>query len=197
MPDIALRLVAESDAEALSELVTRNREHLLIGGPARSDAWCSVSGQRAQIAQQLIEHDAGRTLPMLITSGGEVVGTMTLNEILRGPAQWASLGYWVDERWTGRGVATRAVALMLETAFTALSLHRIHAGVGVDNPASAAVLARNGFREYGFSPQMLRLGSAGGGWQDCRLFEIRADEHPAGSSPPTGGAALPRIATPD
>ncbi|MCT1997556.1 GNAT family N-acetyltransferase [Brachybacterium muris] len=39
------------------------------------------------------------------------------------------------------------------------------------NAASARVLERNGFTQIGLAPQYFRLGSAGGGWADCRLFQ--------------------------
>lgn len=181
-PVVTLRLVAPADAEALSALQRRDRDHLAAGAPVRTDAWRSPEGQRASIAQRLADHAVGLMQPMVIEHDGEVVGMVELAEIVRGPAQWASLGYWLGRHATGRGIATEAVRQMLGRAFGELALHRVHAAVAVDNPASARVLERNGFREHGFSPRHLRFASAGGGWADCRLFEILADEWEAGLS---------------
>lgn len=168
---IALRLLLEEDAARLAHLETVNREHLLTGAPVRPEEWATEEGQRRMIRSLRTQLEAGSTVPLVITVDDEVVGRLTLSGVLRGPAQWASLGYWVDAGATGRGVASCAVREAVDLAFGALDLHRVEASVAVGNEASARVLERNGFTQIGLAPQYLRLGSAGGGWADCRLFQ--------------------------
>lgn len=57
----------------------------------------------------------------------------------------AELGYWVGEPFWGRGVATEAVRLMTEHAFTYFDIVRLYAEVFESNKASMRVLEKNGF----------------------------------------------------
>jgi len=45
------------------------------------------------------------------------VGRINLNNIVRGPFQSASVGYWLAEQAGGRGLATAAVAEMISVGF--------------------------------------------------------------------------------
>ena len=52
------------------------------------------------------------------------------------------LGYWVGREWWGRGVATRAVALLAEE----VAVRPLHAHVAAHNLGSIRVLEKCGFR---------------------------------------------------
>lgn len=184
---VTLRVLTPADAPTLLDLETRNRQHLLIGAPARGEAWLTETGQRTAIIQALAERDAGRSLPLGIwlEDGDEsrLVGRLNLAGITRGAFESASLGYWVDHAVGGRGIATHAVRAAVALAFEGLRLHRLQAEVQVGNDASVRVLERSGFAEYGVAPAHLRLG---GTWADCRLFQL-VDAHwrPAETAPAT------------
>ncbi|MFC7376630.1 MULTISPECIES: GNAT family N-acetyltransferase [unclassified Brachybacterium] len=170
---VTLRLLAPSDAPALAELESRNRERLLIGAPERTANWFTEAGQRAAIAQAVEDREAGRGLPLTIwleeNGSSRLVGRLSFTGIVRGAAEFASLGYWVDHADTGRGIATHAVRAAIAVAFGGLGLHRLQAEVQVGNDASVRVLQRCGFAEFGLAPSFLRLG---GQWADCRLFQL-------------------------
>ena len=113
---------------------------------------------------------AGQTLPHVIVDGdGGVVGRVNLNSIIRGAFQSASVGYWVDGRRTGEGLATAAVAAMIRVAFDELDLHRLQGETLAHNTASRHVLERNGFVEYGVAPDYLRID---GRWQEHVLYQL-------------------------
>ena len=170
---VDLALLAPADVPALVELETRNREQLLVGAPLRDEDWFAEAGQRTALAHALAAKESGLGLPLgirLLEEGrSRLVGRLTLAGITRGAFQSASLGYWVDEAETGRGIATRAVHLAVALAFGGLGLHRLQAEVQVGNDVSARVLQRCGFTEYGLAPSYLRLG---GEWSDCRMFQL-------------------------
>ena len=65
------------------------------------------------------------------------------------PQRIGRLGYWVGRRFWGHGVATEAAGRLARWALANLDLDRLEAGVITDNPASAAVLRRIGFRQTG------------------------------------------------
>ena len=55
------------------------------------------------------------------------------------------VGYRLMERWWGRGIATEAVALMVDYLFTRTDIEIITASTMIENGASARVLEKNGF----------------------------------------------------
>jgi RimJ/RimL family protein N-acetyltransferase len=56
------------------------------------------------------------------------------------------VGYWIAAEHWGRGIATRALSLLLELVAT----RPLHARVARDNVASIRVLERNGFSLTGY-----------------------------------------------
>jgi RimJ/RimL family protein N-acetyltransferase len=61
----------------------------------------------------------------------------------------AEFGYWLGRARWGQGLMTRVVGTFAPWVMRELALHRLAATVQDDNPASAAVLLRNGFVEEG------------------------------------------------
>ncbi|MFD7918078.1 GNAT family N-acetyltransferase [Streptomyces sp. NPDC059740] len=108
-------------------------------------------------------------------TGERVVGAVTLQGIVRGPAHSATLGYWVDAALTRRGLARAAVTQVCRLADTALDLHRLQAGAVTHNTASQRVLERSGFERYGLSRQHLW---ADGAWRDTVLYERILNDRP-------------------
>ena len=98
-----------------------------------------------------------------------IVGGMCLSQIFRKAFQNAYLGYYLFEKFTGKGYMTEAVRLVLRYAFRELKLHRVEANVQPHNKASIAVLQRCGFSKEGFSPKYLKIG---GRWRDHERWAI-------------------------
>lgn len=171
-PGVTVRLVRESDAAELAALLRANRDYLTPWEPARDDEFFTEEHQQRDFAQALAQHEQGRTVPYVILDGEDLVGRITVNDIVRGAFQSAQLGYWVGQASTGRGVATAAVAAVVDAAFGELGLHRLQADTLVHNVASQRVLARNGFTRIGLAPKYLRIA---GRWQDCLLHQRLSD----------------------
>jgi len=166
----ATRLVRLDDADDLAALLTDNREFLAPTEPFRAESYYSAAGLRAVVEDLLAKHRDGTSLPhVILDEHGDIVGRITLNEIVRGPFQSASVGYWVARPANGRGIAGRALSQMVEIAFDELGLHRLQAGTLPDNTASQKVLQRNGFQRYGVAPKYLKIA---GRWQDHILWQL-------------------------
>jgi ribosomal-protein-alanine N-acetyltransferase len=133
--------------------------------PARPEGFFTLEAQRARIA------DAGRHT-WLILDDGEPAGVVGLSDVHRGALQRAVLSYWVDQGHNGRGLASSAVAEVIEIAFAELGLHRLEAGTLPDNFASQRVLEKNGFERFGLARRYLLIG---GEWRDHLLFERIAE----------------------
>jgi ribosomal-protein-alanine N-acetyltransferase len=163
------RLIRVDDAEALADMLARNREFLAPWTPLWPDDFATVARQRADIDSVLQRHAQGTVLPhVVLGDGGEVVGRIALNDIVRGPFQSCRVNYWVSQHYTGRGLATAAMAHIKALAFGELGLHRLQAETLVHNAASQAVLARNGFERIGVAPAFFKIA---GRWQDHIMFQ--------------------------
>ena len=57
----------------------------------------------------------------------------------------AELGYWLGEKFWGRGIMSEAVGAFRDFCFTNFPLRRVYAEPFANNPASARVLEKAGF----------------------------------------------------
>ena len=131
----------------------------------------------AMVRQMRREARAGRQLPFVIEYQGRFVGQLTVSNIVRGSAQFASIGYWIDEAYAGRGIVTRAVAMAIDHCFGPVGLHRIEVAIRPENTSSLRVVEKLGIQEVGFAPRFLHID---GDWRDHRLFAITREEVPWG-----------------
>jgi ribosomal-protein-alanine N-acetyltransferase len=102
-----------------------------------------------------------------------IVGYFNISQIIRGPLQSAFLGYGAVAAHSGRGYMTEALELVLDCAFTDLSLHRLEANIQPGNEASIALVRRCGFVKEGFSERYLKIG---GRWRDHERWAIRSEQ---------------------
>ncbi|MFI6928047.1 GNAT family N-acetyltransferase [Nonomuraea spiralis] len=174
--DVVMRAIAKSDAHALADAYRRNRDFLRPWEPRRPDDFFTVAGQAARLERLAEDRAAGFVMPWVLMDGDRLVGRMNLNSIIRGAAQSASLGYWVDAEYNGRGLATKAVLEACRAADEDLALHRVEAGTLLHNTTSQAVLRRTGFEEYGMAPRAVCID---GQWQDHTLFQRILNDRPA------------------
>lgn len=171
---VRLRPLAPSDRRAWREIRQRNTTWL-----TRWDA-TSPPGTRnrprtfgSMVRTMRRSARDGRQLPFAVEYDGRFVGQLTVNNVIRGSAQFASVGYWIDERMAGRGIMTRAVAMVIDHCFGPVGLHRIEVAIRPENTASLRVVEKLGIREYGLAPRFLHID---GDWRDHRLFAITRDE---------------------
>ncbi len=102
-------------------------------------------------------------------SDAAIAGAVNLSQIFRRIFQNCYLGYYLFEKFTGKGLMTEAVELVLRHTFQNLKLHRVEANVQPENLPSIAVLQRCGFTKEGFSRKYLKIG---GKWRDHERFAI-------------------------
>lgn len=133
-PEISLRSTTAADVPILHRLELDPEANAMAGTKPRD--WPTFKARWDEI---LADHDGTATgvTPRVIEFGGAVVGAINI-----APHEGRdSIGYWIAREHWGRGIASRAVALML-LAFTRRPLYATAAG---HNEASLRVLRRNGF----------------------------------------------------
>ena len=133
---------------------------------------------RLRISRYREDYAQGTAIAFFIfeKSSGKLAGGITLGNIRHGVAQSGHIGYWIGERFGGRGLMTEAVKLVSRFAFDTLRLHRIEAACIPENARSIRVLEKAGFRREGLLRSYLRIN---GIWQDHYLYARIADDPPS------------------
>ena len=117
--------------------------------------------------------DVGYAFLVFLKDGGNLVGGITVSGVRRGVTQSASIGYWMGERFAGRGLMTDAVRAILPWLFETMRLHRVEAACLPTNAPSKALLRRVGFTEEGYAREYLKIDGA---WADHLLFGMLASD---------------------
>jgi len=122
------------------------------------------------------ERKAGRAVALAIVdaTSGVLWGSCDIRRPdARDDPALGEVGFLLSPDARGRGIATRAVGLLVEWSFRELGMERVQALVHPDNPRSAGVLERLGFQREGLL-RRCRPGEAGR--EDRILFAVLPDE---------------------
>lgn len=135
-----LRPLELSDAEALFAAHGDERTHHYWSGPAHRD----IEETRAYIADTLAMH--GAHVWAITEGGGAALGRIALFVLRDGVGE---VGIIMNPEATGRGLASKALKLVVDYGFGPLDLHRIAADIDPDNNASISLFLRGGFQREG------------------------------------------------
>lgn len=107
----------------------RNRDYLKSFEPSWRQEEFGQDYFRRRVEKQAEEWNLGRAHSFLIFKNdmGAILGGMNVNNICRGAAQYASLGYWIDETHQGQGLMAEALEVILAYGFKELKLQRMNA----------------------------------------------------------------------
>lgn len=163
-----------SDWENWADVRRKNRMHLKPFEPTWPPNCLSEDFFKRRLARQTREWlgDSSYSFLILKTSDAKLIGGMNINNVVRGAAQFASLGYWIDKNHEGRGMMKESIRLTLQYCFRDLGLHRVHASCIPDNERSKNLLIKCGFKEEGYAENYLKID---GKWQDHILFGTCAE----------------------
>ena len=170
--NVTVRLLRVRDAKVLERLILGNREWLRPWeatnpfGPNSFDIKAMVKGLVRQLDDQ-------SGLPCVIEFEGEVVGQLTVANILFGSVSSAVIGYWVVPEVAGKGVTPTAVALVTDYLFNVVGLHRAEIDIRPENVASLRVVEKLGFRYEGLKERFIHINGA---WRDHYVFALTNEE---------------------
>lgn len=115
----------------------------------------------------------GQSMPFIVMWDGQMVGQLTVSNIVGGSAQWASIGYWIARSHAGRGIMPVAVALVCDHLFARAGMHRIEIAIRPENTASLRIVEKLGFSCIGLAPGYLHID---GDWRDHWVYQILAED---------------------
>jgi RimJ/RimL family protein N-acetyltransferase len=144
--DLVLRPKVPADADAITAAVQDPEipRRTLVPSPyTRADAEQHI----ADSAQKAAEGSAVGLLAV-DANDGRLLGSFSLMGLDQEPG-YGEIGYWVAAEARGRGVATRALRLLSDWAWTELGLTRLEVLPHRDNAASRRVAEKAGYRDTG------------------------------------------------
>ncbi|MFJ5768791.1 GNAT family N-acetyltransferase [Psychrobacillus sp. NPDC093180] len=83
------------------------------------------------------ERDTFYSFGIFLTENEQLIGNVTLSEVVQGDLQSCWIGYYLDKGQNGKGYMSEAVRQAVEFEFKELKLHRIEAGVMPHNLGSS------------------------------------------------------------
>jgi RimJ/RimL family protein N-acetyltransferase len=152
----ALRPITEDDAPVFARLcndetIARNTARI----PHPYTIENAVAFTRYAVSAVAEKHE----YHFAVCEDDEIIGRCG---VMRDNDDW-EIGYWVAAAARGNGVATEIAGATTQFAIEALQAKIVTAGYFFDNPASAKVLEKLGFRATGESREIFSLG------RDCTV----------------------------
>lgn len=152
---LELRRWTVDDVEVLDRLVLANLDHLRGFMSWTADEPLERTARRAILQSWDDGWQAGTDVAYAIFEGDELVGGCGLHRRI-GPGG-VEVGYWVDHRHLGRGIARRATAAAVDVAFAVDDVDRVEVHHDLANVFSRYVPERLGFELAGESTQQRAL----------------------------------------
>lgn len=170
---VLLRLPQPGDLAEFRAVVRESADFLRPWEPRPPPGLKPDSPERFQ--RMLDGNAAGHNLKMLVcrADDGRIMGSFSLNNIVRGVFQSAAIGYWIGGAFARRGYMTEALQLALRQAFLKEKLHRVEANIMPHNKASIALVRRAGFEKEGYSRRYLKIA---GRWQDHERWALLKED---------------------
>lgn len=136
MGEVGLRELRDTDLDAIFEMM-RDPEAVRMAAFTAENP----DDRAAFDAHMTRIRTSPDVLDRVVTVDGALAGTIA-GFVVDGDTE---ITYWIDRAWWGQGIATRAVALLLEQ----VTVRPILARAASDNAGSLGVLRKSGFRPIG------------------------------------------------
>ncbi|MCB2128493.1 MAG: GNAT family N-acetyltransferase [Rhodobacteraceae bacterium] len=166
---MTLRLPSHSDYQAWSSLRQQSRDFLLPWEPTWAPDHLSRKAFTNRVYWAQRANSGGTAMPlfMIRRGDGSVLGAVTVDNIRRGPAQAATIGYWIGAPYARQGYMTEALRAVIHHCFTALDLSRLESACLPENAASRGVLEKCGYKYEGVAQSYLQIN---GRWRNHVLY---------------------------
>ena len=168
---LELRLLEPRHAEALFNLVDRNREHLSYWLPF-VERTRAVEDTEAYLQKKLEQFAKGNGFQVGVWHSGELAGLVQLHYI-SSRFRNTEMGYWLGADYEGRGIATKACRHVITYLFEERNLNRINIRCSEKNLRSRKIPERLGFTLEG---RLRQMGYTKDGLTDYLVYGLLKDE---------------------
>ncbi len=149
--NLTLRPIEQEDAPRIAALCN---DETLLRNTSRLPMPYTLNDAQQFVARSIREYANGAEYRFAICEDAALIACAGVMPTGDGVFE---LGYWVGADARGKGVATKAAAAIIHFAFEGLSAQSIAAGYFADNPASARVMEKLGFKPTGEIVQTMSL----------------------------------------
>jgi RimJ/RimL family protein N-acetyltransferase len=175
---LSLRRYGVADSESLRTLVDKDRLHLIESFPEIAHGLSTSAESAAFVADKAAQWSAGKIFCYGIwrADSHALAGQIQAKNILWNVPS-AELSYFVATHSLRLGIASEAIASLLQVLFEQLEFSRVYVRVIASNSASLALAEALGFRAEGLHRQEFRCGR--GKLHDVQHLSIlRSDPRP-------------------
>ncbi len=166
---LILRLPNLSDYESWVILRKKSEDFLNKWEPEKDNTYYSRNffNNRVKWAKKNFETKTVLHLFLFLRSNYQLVGGITLDNIRYGPFQSATLGYWLGEEFSRKGIMTEGLNSLITYANKNMGITRIEAATLPNNIASRRLLEKCNFKYEGVGQYYLQIR---GKWQHHILY---------------------------
>jgi [ribosomal protein S5]-alanine N-acetyltransferase len=163
---VALRRISIDDRERFVELVN------ISSGLLHPWVYLPATSSKFDEYLRRFDQQTAECLLICIQESGEIAGTVSISDIIRGPYQRGTVGYNAFAPSAGQGYMSEGFKLVFRFAFEDLDLHRLEADIQPGNEASLKFAHRVGFRREGYSSGFVCIA---GIWKDHERWAVNSD----------------------
>jgi len=172
---LTLRLPQHGDFRGWADLRSESRDFLAPWEPTWSSDHLTRKSFTNRVYWAARAHAGGTAVPLFLIrrTDGVLLGAVTVDNIRRGPAQAATIGYWIGAPYARNGFMAEALRAVIHHCFTTLDLSRIESACLPENTASRGLLEKCGYKYEGVAQSYLQIN---GRWRNHVLYaNLRAD----------------------
>ena len=144
---IYMRTLAVDDARAFNETVNANRNYLTKFMPWAAEL-IKLEDSEEVIESWRVALENETDLNMGVFYGDIYIGNIGLH-YMDSKNRESMIGYWIDEKYQGKGIVTACARAIVNHAFDERGLNRVYIYCAVENLKSKAVAERLGFFREG------------------------------------------------
>tara|TARA_B100000963_G_scaffold176614_1_gene153625 strand:- start:403 stop:984 length:582 start_codon:yes stop_codon:yes gene_type:complete len=168
--NVELRTPRYNDYEQWLDLRESSKEFLEIWEPKRGNEFFKRNAFNNRVKWAKKSAKADQAYQFFIFDKSEtLLGSITVENIRKGPSDAATLGYWLGKQHTGKGFMREAVLNIIDFSFTRLTISRLEAATLPENKSSRRLLEKVGFKYEGVGQSYLQIN---GRWRNHVLYGL-------------------------
>ena len=167
---VELRAPHYSDFDQWSSIRENSKTFLELWEPKRSSEFFKRNAFNSRVRWAKKSSNAGQSYQFFIFDKFQnLLGSITIDNIRKGPSNAGTLGYWLGKEHTGKGFMREAVLTIIDLSFNKLNISRLEAATLPENKSSRWLLEKVGFKYEGVGQSYLQIN---GRWRNHVLYGL-------------------------